>query len=86
MRWKNLPSSLESTLQSWLSPAGWKFGPPRVIALGADESWFALTEYGTFDHALNDGYETLSAAFVETGAEMIKKIEVAYITRWYVWC
>jgi hypothetical protein len=31
MRWGNLPPSLEDALQSWLTPSGWRVGPPRMV-------------------------------------------------------
>jgi len=48
VRWSNLPAGLESTIQSWLSPAGWVQGPPRTIALGKDGAYFAMSEYGAW--------------------------------------
>lgn len=50
MRWSNLPAGLESSLQGWLSPSGWLYGPPRVVALGKDGGYFALTEYGAWSY------------------------------------
>ena len=46
IRWSQLPEGLELTIQRWLSPNGWKVGAPRIIALGCDGAYFALSENG----------------------------------------
>jgi len=48
VRWSNLPAGLESAIQGWLSPMGWAQGPPRIIALGKDGAYFAMSEYGAW--------------------------------------
>jgi hypothetical protein len=50
IRWKDIPATLEEKLQEWLSPAGWIHGPPRQIALGLNNSWFAISEYGMWSY------------------------------------
>lgn len=47
MRWSNLPPDFERNLQDWLSPTGWLKGPPVVVALGGNGSYFALSEGGS---------------------------------------
>lgn len=47
IRWAGLPLALEETIQSWLTPSGWKVGPPRLIAWGLSDAFFVLSEYGT---------------------------------------
>ncbi|KAF2014349.1 hypothetical protein BU24DRAFT_423328 [Aaosphaeria arxii CBS 175.79] len=46
IRWVGLPAGLEAALQSWLTPAGWKAGPPRLVTWGAGNTYFAISEYG----------------------------------------
>ena len=46
--------------QVWLSPAGWKVGPPRMVALGADGAWFILSEYGAAAWGIPDEFESLA--------------------------
>ena len=53
MRWGSLPAGLETSLQSWLSPAGWKAGPPRMVALGVEGSYFVMSEYGSVAYQLS---------------------------------
>jgi len=48
MRWSNVPPDFEETIQSWISPSGWLHGPPRIVALGVNKSFFILSEYGAF--------------------------------------
>ncbi|KAF2786908.1 hypothetical protein K505DRAFT_317612 [Melanomma pulvis-pyrius CBS 109.77] len=45
IRWSGLPPPLEACLQSWLTPAGWKFGPPRTMTWNAKGAFFAKSEY-----------------------------------------
>lgn len=47
IRWSNIPSEFEEEIQEWLSPTGWLKGPPRIVALGGNGAYFALSEYGT---------------------------------------
>ncbi|KAF2676406.1 hypothetical protein K458DRAFT_379961 [Lentithecium fluviatile CBS 122367] len=46
IRWANLPPSLEDSIQAWLTPSGWKAGPPRMVSWGEQDAFFALSEYG----------------------------------------
>lgn len=46
IRWHNVPTSLDEIFQEWLSPAGWKFGPPRIVCLGQEGAYLAITEHG----------------------------------------
>lgn len=48
IRWSKIPEGLEGVLQGWLSPAGWSGGPPRIIALGKDQAYLAISEYGVW--------------------------------------
>ncbi|KAF2188693.1 hypothetical protein K469DRAFT_724582 [Zopfia rhizophila CBS 207.26] len=50
IRWASLPDHLEGIIQSWLSPAGWKAGPPRFVTLGKQNAFFAMTEYGEVEY------------------------------------
>ncbi|KAF9734196.1 hypothetical protein PMIN01_07099 [Paraphaeosphaeria minitans] len=59
IRWSNLPTSLEDTLQSWLTPSGWcdtprRAGPPRMLTWGPDDAFFAMSEYGDVAYRLGD--------------------------------
>lgn len=55
IRWGSLPSSLEDCLQAWLTPAGWKAGPPRMISWGTEGAFFAMSEYGDVVYRLGNG-------------------------------
>ncbi|CAN9325385.1 unnamed protein product [Alternaria alternata] len=46
IRWANLPPSLEDAVQSWLTPSGWRVGPPRIVTWGPEGAFFAMSEYG----------------------------------------
>jgi len=46
IRWANLPASLEDAIQAWLTPSGWKAGPPRMVSWGEHDAFFAMSEYG----------------------------------------
>jgi hypothetical protein len=37
---------MEGSLQGFLSPKGWKYGPIRLVALGQNDSFFMVTRYG----------------------------------------
>lgn len=54
IRWANLPPSLEDSLQSWLSPSGWRVGPPRLVTWGPEGAFFAMSEYGDVVYRLGD--------------------------------
>ncbi|KAF2443195.1 hypothetical protein P171DRAFT_391327 [Karstenula rhodostoma CBS 690.94] len=54
IRWSNLPMSLEDTLQSWLTPSGWRAGPPRMVSWGPVDAFFAMSEYGDVAYRLGD--------------------------------
>jgi hypothetical protein len=47
IRWSNIPPEFEEEIQEWLSPTGWLKGPPRIVALGGNNTYFALSEYGS---------------------------------------
>ncbi|KAF1843509.1 uncharacterized protein K460DRAFT_418562 [Cucurbitaria berberidis CBS 394.84] len=55
IRWANLPDALEDALQSWLTPSGWKVGPPRIVTWGPEGAFFAMSEYGNVVYRLGDG-------------------------------
>ncbi|KAH6612058.1 hypothetical protein C7974DRAFT_90569 [Boeremia exigua] len=55
IRWASLPHSLEDSLQSWLTPSGWRVGPPRLVTWGPEGAFFALSEYGDVVYRLGDG-------------------------------
>jgi hypothetical protein len=55
IRWRNLPPRLESCLQSWLTPAGWRVGPPRIVTWGPEEAYFAISEYGEAKYSTASG-------------------------------
>lgn len=55
MRWANLPHSIEDALQSWLTPSGWRVGPPRIVTWGPNGAFFAMSEYGNVVYRLGDG-------------------------------
>ncbi|KAF1976194.1 hypothetical protein BU23DRAFT_42747 [Bimuria novae-zelandiae CBS 107.79] len=52
VRWAGLPDRLEDTLQSWLTPAGWRAGPPRMVSWGPADAFFAMSEYGDVAYRL----------------------------------
>ncbi|PVH98095.1 hypothetical protein DM02DRAFT_657657 [Periconia macrospinosa] len=52
IRWASLPPSLEDSLQSWLTPSGWKAGPPRFVSWGVSDAFFAMSEYGNVAYRL----------------------------------
>jgi hypothetical protein len=54
IRWANLPPSLEDALQSWLTPSGWRVGPPRMVTWGPESAFFAMSEYGDVVYRLGD--------------------------------
>ncbi|KAL6711045.1 Phosphatidylglycerol/phosphatidylinositol transfer protein [Coniothyrium glycines] len=55
IRWASLPLSLEDVLQSWLTPSGWRVGPPRMVTWGPEGAFFAMSEYGDVVYRLGDG-------------------------------
>lgn len=55
IRWGNLPVNLEDALQSWLTPSGWRVGPPRIITWGPEGAFFAMSEYGDVVYRLGNG-------------------------------
>jgi hypothetical protein len=46
VRWEGIPNNLQESIQGWLGPAGWISGPPRIVCLGCNGAYFALSEYG----------------------------------------
>jgi hypothetical protein len=54
IRWANLPVNLEDVLQSWLTPSGWRVGPPQIVTWGPEGAFFAMSEYGTVAYLLGD--------------------------------
>lgn len=67
IRWANLPPALEDALQSWLTPSGWRVGPPRLVTWGAEGAFFAMSEYG--DVVYRVGEEESWEIFIETVEE-----------------
>ncbi|KAH7552355.1 hypothetical protein BM1_09217 [Bipolaris maydis] len=55
IRWGNLPTALEDALQSWLTPSGWRVGPPRMVTWGPEGAFFAMSEYGDVVFKLGEG-------------------------------
>lgn len=53
-RWAKLPTSLEDALQSWLTPSGWRVGPPRMVTWGPEGAFFTMSEYGNVVYRLGD--------------------------------
>ncbi|KAF2731637.1 hypothetical protein EJ04DRAFT_363547 [Polyplosphaeria fusca] len=47
IRWRDLPEDLEDALQGWLTPFGWRDGPPKTVTWGKHSAYFALSEYGS---------------------------------------
>ncbi|KAF2704309.1 hypothetical protein K504DRAFT_462878 [Pleomassaria siparia CBS 279.74] len=45
IRWIGLPPTLESTIQSWLTPSGWKSGAPKTMTWNDRGSCFAKSEF-----------------------------------------
>ncbi|KAH8729060.1 hypothetical protein GQ44DRAFT_756942 [Phaeosphaeriaceae sp. PMI808] len=54
IRWANLPSNLEDAIQSWLTPSGWRVGPPRMVTWGPEGAFFTMSEYGNVVYRLGD--------------------------------
>lgn len=77
MRWDCLPETLEETIQDWLSPSGWKVGPPRIVTLGCEDSWFALSEYGKAAWYIPDQFESLQETWNEWQAEGFDRVDFA---------
>ncbi|KAF2002198.1 hypothetical protein P154DRAFT_462673, partial [Amniculicola lignicola CBS 123094] len=71
IRWNNLPLDLEVCLQSWLTPAGWKAGPPQLVTWGSSSTFFALSTYGeiAYKFALSMSLEMKWPIFQETVEE-----------------
>jgi hypothetical protein len=71
IRWGNLPSTLEDTLQSWLTPSGWRVGPPRIVTWGPDGAFFCMSEYGDVVYRLgdDDSWEIYAETIQEWKAE-----------------
>ncbi|KAL1594322.1 Phosphatidylglycerol/phosphatidylinositol transfer protein [Paraconiothyrium brasiliense] len=84
IRWSSLPASLEDTLQSWLTPSGWRAGPPRMVTWGPDDAFFAMSEYGDVAYRLGDRKREDWAIWRETVEDWkaergFRWSEVAYI-------
>lgn len=71
IRWANLPPSLEDSLQSWLTPSGWRVGPPRVVTWGPEGAFFAMSDYGDVVYRLGneDSWEIYKETVEEWKAE-----------------
>ncbi|KAF2846513.1 hypothetical protein T440DRAFT_458191 [Plenodomus tracheiphilus IPT5] len=72
IRWTNLPTKLEDAIQSWLTPSGWRVGPPRIVTWGADGAFFAMSEYGNVVYDFgdtDDGGDVYWGIFKETVEE-----------------
>ena len=54
IRWAGLSPSLEDSIQSWLTPSGWRVGPPRIVTWGSEGAFFAMSEYGDVVYRLGD--------------------------------
>ncbi|KAH7072485.1 hypothetical protein FB567DRAFT_204121 [Paraphoma chrysanthemicola] len=54
IRWANLPTSLEDAIQAWLTPSGWRVGPPRIVTWGPEGAFFAMSEYGNVIYRFGD--------------------------------
>jgi hypothetical protein len=50
VRWSNVGKELEEKIQEWLSPSGWIFGPPKIVALGVGKAYFMISEYGAWSY------------------------------------
>ena len=68
IRWHSLPAALEASIQSWLTPAGWKAGAPRTATWNARGACFATSEYGEVIVKTGEKGDEESA-FEETVAE-----------------
>ncbi|KAJ4359911.1 Phosphatidylglycerol/phosphatidylinositol transfer protein [Didymosphaeria variabile] len=84
IRWSSLPASLEDTLQSWLTPSGWRAGAPRMVTWGPDDAFFAMSEYGDVAYRLGDKKREDWATWRETVEDWkaergFRWSEVAYI-------
>jgi hypothetical protein len=55
LRWVGLPPGLEACLHSWLTPSGWKAGPPRIMTWASKSVWFAVSEYGDVQYRTGSG-------------------------------
>ncbi|KAF2743468.1 hypothetical protein M011DRAFT_471405 [Sporormia fimetaria CBS 119925] len=55
IRWAGVPSGVEACLQSWLTPSGWKAGPPRMVVWSRRGAYFALSEYGEVEYRTGTG-------------------------------
>ena len=75
IRWANLPPSLEDSLQSWLTPSGWRVGPPRIVTWGPEDAFFAMSEYGDVVYRLGDrdSWEIYKETVEEWKAEQVRK-------------
>ncbi|KAF2111107.1 hypothetical protein BDV96DRAFT_690527 [Lophiotrema nucula] len=71
IRWQGLPPELEECLQGWLTPSGWRAGPPRIVTWGPKEAFFAMSEYGEVGcyTGLTEGGEPTWPIFKETVEE-----------------
>jgi len=77
IRWENIPNGLETTIQSWLSPTGWAAGPPRIISLGANGAWFALSQYGSVAYSIPASLPNTHEGFTKL-EEKVKKQEMKW--------
>lgn len=59
IQWSNIPYGLERWISSELGPTGWYHGPPRLIALGADNAYLAVTTKGIWTHFFPDTWPQL---------------------------
>ena len=76
IRWSNIPKGLEKTLQSWLTPAGWKSGPPRQIALGSDGAYFAVSEFGSWGYWLPNSWDLACSGFESLDKDRWSDVQV----------
>ncbi|KAF2275751.1 uncharacterized protein EI97DRAFT_450918 [Westerdykella ornata] len=83
IRWTALPSGLEASLQGWLTPSGWRAGPPRIVTWGRKGAYFALSEYGEVKYRTGSGdsWRTFKETVEEWEAEAgFSWNDLAYIT------
>jgi hypothetical protein len=74
--WDKIPSGLQSSILEWLSPSGWSSGPPRIVTLGARDSYFAMSEYGASSWSIDPKLKA-NASFLDMKAKVAKG-EMAY--------
>ncbi|ORY11341.1 hypothetical protein BCR34DRAFT_653153 [Clohesyomyces aquaticus] len=75
IRWRHLPDNLEAALQQWLTPAGWRYGPPRMVSWGHDSTFIAISEYGECVHSVDEeSWPTLHETIEEWMSENVDSL------------